>query len=164
MNRNSVRYRSQSSIADRRGVVTVEFAICASIFFTLILGMLEFSRFIYVQHAVQMVAYEAARVGIVPGASRENVEARAASLLAASGVRVADVFVSPAVINNLTEQVSVNVNCDFANNSWISPSFLASRAINSTITLQHENMAYLRPGDQSLEAIIGNNDNEPIDE
>ena len=151
------------SSRSRHGTVTVEFALCVSIFFMFVFGMLELSRFIYVQHAVQMVAYEGARAGVTPGATADDVRARVANLMQACGVRVYTMSVSPAVINNLTENVAVTINCNFNDNSWVPPSFLSNRTIANTISLQHENMAYLRPGDTSLEDIFGNNDNEPTD-
>ena len=147
----------------RRGTVTVEFAFCASIFFMFVFGMLELTRFIYVQHSVQMVAYEGARAGVTPGASADDVRTRVANLMQATGVRVYTMSVSPLVISNLTENVSVTINCNFNDNSWIPPSFLTNRTIACTIALQHENMAYLRPGDTSLADIFGDNDNEPTD-
>lgn len=148
----------------RRGVVTVEFALCATVFFLFIFGMLELTRFLYVKHSAQMVAYEAARAGVVPGATKRDVETRAAELMAATGVHAYSIRVTPAMINNLTEQVSVTINCNFGDNSWVSPTFLKSNQISSTITLQHENMAYLRPGDTDLASLIGNNNHEPIDQ
>lgn len=162
LNRNRITPGSASD--DRRGAVTVEFAVCAAIFFMFIFSMLELTRYIYVQHTVQMVAYEAARAGVVPGRSFQDVVDRANILLDATGVNTADVTVTPTTINSLTEQVSVNVSCNFADNSWFPPTLMAGRQISTTITLQHENMAYLQPGDTDLASIIGNNDNEPIDE
>ncbi len=153
----------QPPIDSRKGAVTVEFALCVSIFFLFVFGMLELSRYKYVQHSVQMVAYESARAGVVPGASVNTVRTRAQNLMQATGVRNYSIVVSPTTINNLTENVSVTISCNFGENSWVPPTYLTNRAIASTITLQHENMAYLRPGDTDLASIIGNNNSEPRD-
>lgn len=147
----------------RRGAVTVEFALCASIFFMFIFGMLEISRYLYVQQSVQMSAYEAARAGVIPGATYADVQARGNELMAATGVDVFTMSITPPVINNLTENVSVTINCNFAANSWVPPFFVPDTEISSTITLQHENMAYLQPGDTNLSDIIGDNEGEPTD-
>ncbi len=147
----------------RLGAVTVEFALCVSIFFMFVFGMLELSRYIYVGHAVQMVAYESARAGVTPGASAADVQTRCDNLMAATGVRNYTMVMNPAEINHLTENVSVTILCNFGENSWVPPTYLTDRLITSTISLQHENMAYLRPGDTSLEDIFGNNDDEPTD-
>jgi Flp pilus assembly protein TadG len=150
--------------AFRQGMVTVEFALCASIFFMFIFGMLELTRYIYMQHSVQMVAYEAARAGVVPGATVSDVQTRAANLMAATGINVYTMNVTPTNINTLTENVSVTIHCNFADNSWVPPFFITSQQLASTITLQHENMAYLQPGDTDLASIIGDNASEPIDQ
>ncbi|MEO8272136.1 MAG: TadE/TadG family type IV pilus assembly protein [Aureliella sp.] len=156
--------RPQSAASrSRRGTVTVEFALCVSIFFMFVFGMLELTRFIYVEHSVQMVAYEGARAGVTPGATVADVQTRVANLMQATGVRVYTMSVAPSVINNLTENVAVTINCNFNDNSWVPPTFLTNRSLSTTIMLQHENMAYLRPGDTSLADIFGNNDNEPTD-
>ncbi len=156
--------RSKHNGEIRRGAVTVEFALCASIFFMFIFGMLEITRFLYVQQSVQMSAYEAARAGVIPGATVEDVQARGDELMAATGVNVYTMNITPAVINSLTESVSVTIDCNFADNSWVPPFFVPASQIASTISLQHENMAYLRPGDTDLASIIGDNDGEPIDQ
>ncbi len=161
--RNSSQRKTQVCGHNRRGAVTVEFALCASIFFMFIFGMLEISRYLYVQQSVQMSAYEAARAGVVPGATHADVQARGNELMAATGVSVFSMSITPAVINNLTENVSVTIDCNFAANSWVPPFFVPDSQITSTITLQHENMAYLQPGDTDLADIIGDNDGEPTD-
>lgn len=153
-----------SACVERRGMVTVEFALCASILFMFVLGMLELSRYIYIQHSIQMVAYEGARAGVIPGASVSDVQDRVTALMAATGVPAYTVNVSPNAISNTTENVSVTINCSFADNSWVPPFFIPNNAMTSTITLQHENMAYLQPGDTDLASIIGNNDDEPVDQ
>ena len=155
--------RSSTRSARRLGTVTVEFALCVSIFFTFIFAMLEMTRFIYMQHAVQMCAYEGARAGVTPGAKIEDVQQRVQNLLRATGVRVYEVRTEPKQINSLTENVSVTISCNFGDNSWVPSSFLTNRTIERKVVLQHENMAYLRPGQRSLEEIFGNNDGEPTD-
>lgn len=159
------RKRQSDSQQSRRrlGAVTVEFAVCASIFFTFVFAMLEMTRFMYIQHSVQMCAYEGARAGVTPGAKVADVEQRVQNLMHATGVRVYQMTTEPAEINNLTENVRVTISCNFSDNSWVPSSFLTNRRISSQIVLQHENMAYLRPGETSLEEIFGNNDNEPTD-
>ena len=151
------------SVVDRCGAVTVEFALCAVVFFMSVFTMLEFSRYVFVRHSVQMVAYEAARVGIIPGATAQHVTNRAQALLDASGVAVASVEITPNVINNATQQVSVTVSCNFADNSWLPPTFLVGKTISTTVTLEHENKAFLNQEGVDISDVIGDNDDEPID-
>lgn len=144
--------------------MTVEFAICASVFFLFIFAAMEFSRYFLVQHAIQMVAYESARAGIVPGATRDRVQTRADNLLQACGVPNATIDITPEAIDATTREVTVTVAANFNENSWIPPTFLSNRTLEYAITLQHENNAYLDPEDTDVGELIGNNDSEPIDE
>lgn len=47
------------------GVAAVEFALIAIVFFTLLLGIIEFGRFLYVRNTVQEVTRNAAREAVV---------------------------------------------------------------------------------------------------
>ncbi len=163
MHGNPQNNRARKCSDARRGAVTVEFAICASLFFMIAFAGLEFGRYFYVQHGVQMIAYESARAGIVPGADRSDVETRANTLLEATGIPNATVLVTPQTITTQTRDVTVRVTCNFNDNSWVPPTFLTNKVIVSEIQLQHENNAYLDPDDVDIESLIGNNDNEPID-
>ena len=142
----------------RAGAFTVEFALCAGLFFTILLGGLEFARFMYARHSVEQAAYEAARLGIVPGRTPAEVTAKALQILSATGVRNATITVTPSVITTATATITVQVRCSYSDNSWLKPVFLANTDLVSTITLDHENKAYLIAAGS-----VGNNANEPID-
>ena len=143
----------------RTGAFTVEFAICSGIFFTLLLAGFEFARFMYARHSVEQAAYESARVGIVPGKTPAEVQSRATQILNATGIRNATITVTPAAFTTSTASVTVEIRCRYADNSWLKPVFLANSDMVSTITLDHENKAYLVSA-----GTIGNNNNEPIDQ
>jgi Flp pilus assembly protein TadG len=143
----------------RLGAYTVEFAVCCGLFFMMIMSSIEFTRFMYARHSVDQAAYEAARIGIVPGQTPASVTARANQILNAAGVRNATVTVTPNVFTTSTSTVTVSIRCSYADSSWMRPVFLANSDIVSEITLDHENKAYLIPPGGN----IGNNDNAPID-
>ena len=153
--------RRQPAKGKRRGAVSVEFALCASIFFMFAFGSFEFARFLFARHAVDQAAYEAARVGIVPGKTAAQVQTRALQALQAAGIRQATVVITPQVFTTTTETVTVEVRCPFRDNSWIPPTFLRGATLQSQITLDHENQAYLN--DQSITQTIGDNTDEPRD-
>ena len=152
-------FRFKMRRADRQGAFTVEFAICCGLFFMVLMSSIEFTRFMYARHSVDQAAYEAARLGIVPGRTPTEVVARANQILNATGVRNAIVTVIPSVFTTSTSTVTVRVRCSYADSSWMKPVFLANTDIVSEITLDHENKAYLVPPGGN----IGNNNNEPID-
>lgn len=145
----------------RTGAFTVEFAFCCSIFFVVMMAGIEFTRFMYARHSVDQAAYESARVGIIPGATPAEVELTARRILNATGIRGATVDVTPSSFNEETETVNVRIKCDYSENSWIGPVFLVGAKIESNLTLDHENKAFLVT---ERDPDIGDNENEPIDE
>jgi Flp pilus assembly protein TadG len=156
--RSSHRISHRTSL--RRGAFTVEFALCAAIFFTVLMAGIEFTRFMYARHSVDQAAYEGARAGIIPGATSTDVRRIANRILNATGIRNATIAVTPEAIDDTTAEVEVHIRCNYADSSWIGPLFLSGAVIETRLTLDHENKAYLvnerDPG-------IGDNDNEPID-
>lgn len=143
----------------RLGAFTVEFAICSGLFFTVLLAGFEFARFMYARHSVEQAAYESARVGIVPGKTVAEVTAKATQILNATGVRNATITVTPTTFTTSTSTVTVEIRCKYSDNSWLKPVFLANTDMVSTMTLDHENKAYLVSAGS-----VGNNDDEPIDQ
>ena len=140
----------------------VEFAICASVFFMVIFACFELARYMYIQQAVDQTAYEAARQGVIVGADAEDVTGRAEELLQAYGVLFADVDVTPATIDESTGEITVRIQCSFADNSWITPKFVSGSDIITTVTLDHENQAYLISDEATEDDDLQNND-EPLD-
>ena len=146
---NTIRHRKlrRNSNRSRRGAFTVEFAICCSVLFLTVFAGLEFSRFMFVRHAIDQSVFEAARVGIVKGRTATEVTAMANSMLRNAGVKptTATVTITPAVFNDSTLTVKVRVSCPFADNSWLPPRIFGTQPIVSEIELDHENKAYLVP-------------------
>lgn len=145
----------------RRGALTVEFAICAGIFFMTVMAGFEFTRFVFARHSVDQAAYEAARVAIIPGKTSTQIRSQAQVFLSAAGIRNATITITPTTFTTSTETVTVDISCRFNDNSWIPPTFLRNATIRSTITLDHENKAYLSTDD--VIDNMGNNDSEPQD-
>ncbi len=67
--RADVAYRNAAKLRDETGSTLVEFAISAILLFTLIFGILDGSRALYVDHFVANAAQEGARYAMVRGAS-----------------------------------------------------------------------------------------------
>ena len=156
--REVIRRRASLKHNHRLGAFTVEFAICSGLFFTILLAGFEFARFTYARHSVEQAAYESARVGIVPGKTPADVTAKATQILNATGVRNATITVTPTTFTTSTSTVTVSIRCKYSDNSWLKPVFLANTDMLSTMTLDHENKAYLVSA-----GTVGNNNNEPID-
>lgn len=120
-------------------MVTVEFAIVLPVFLLLVFASIEFSRMNILRHAVENASYEAARVGICPGASATQVETAAANymqnVIHAHGTVVT---VTPNPIVDDTDAVTVRVQLPLDQNSWVAPTFSAGKSIVSDCTLRTE--------------------------
>jgi Flp pilus assembly protein TadG len=122
----------------RDGTVTVEMAIIAPFVFLLIFGAVEFGRLNILRHAVSNAAYEAARHGMVPGATAAEMTAHAEQHLSAVSASGATVQVTPATVDEQTDTVTVQVSVPMDQNSWITPMFTSGSQIEGTCTLQTE--------------------------
>jgi Flp pilus assembly protein TadG len=126
----------------RIGAFTVEFAICSGLFFSILLSGFEFARFMYARHSIEQAAYEAARVGIVPGRTPAQVVAKATLILNATGVRNATITVTPTMFTTSTATVTVTIRCKYSDNSWLKPIFLGNSDLVSAITLDYGRFAW----------------------
>lgn len=135
----SLRHFSKS----RQGVVTVEFAVNASLLFMLILASFEFARFMMVRQSMDQATYEGARFGIIPGNSADGVRTKTSQFLTAFGIRNPTITITPATIDSNTRAVTVEVTANFSDSAWITPMFSRNTVIRSRMTLDHENLAVL---------------------
>ena len=122
----------------KRGATTVEFALVCPVFVLIIFGLIEFSRVSIVRHSVDNDAYEAARVGIIPGASESDVVAAAQSHLDAVGLTGATINVIPSPLTNVADEVTVEVTVPLSSNSWGIPRFVSGLELSSSSTLGTE--------------------------
>ena len=122
----------------RRGALTVELAMAAPILFLFIFASIEFGRLNILRHGVNNAAYEAARHGMVPGASVDEITAHALRHLNALSATGAVVQVTPSQITEETDQITVSVTVPFDQNSWIIPAFSSGAQIESSSSLHTE--------------------------
>jgi Flp pilus assembly protein TadG len=123
---------------DRRGAVIVEFAICAPLFFLVVLALFEFSWLNVVRHTADNAAYEASRVAMVPGATAAEAIGEAQRIMAAVGTRGATVTVDPPNLGPESTQVTVNVVVPVDQNALVVPAFTGGRRIETKSTLRTE--------------------------
>lgn len=123
---------------ERRGVTTVEFALCAPILFLFTFASFEFSRVNSIRQSTENAAYEGCRRGIVPGATADDVRASAQVVLDSVFARNASISVSPSVITEDTSQVTVDITVPLDENAWVLPKFFTGRNVTGTLTLARE--------------------------
>ena len=119
-------HASQKLFQRRRGSLTVEFAITVPILFLMVFAAIEFCGMNVMRHSVDNAAYEAARRGIVPGATATDVRNVANDIMATVGARNVQVVVDPSTIGSATPEITVTVTVPVANNGWIAPIFFSS--------------------------------------
>lgn len=116
-------HRQGAAPANRRGAVSVEMALTAPIIFLFLFATLEFAGVNIQRHTADNAAYEAARLGIVPGATVQDVQDEATRIMSFVGARNINVNVAPATITDETEELTVRVEVPIAQNGWLSPIF-----------------------------------------
>ncbi len=131
--------RSKSLTRNRWGAATVEFALCAPVFFFLIFGGIELSRVNMLIHTVESSLLQGARRGIIPGATAEQCRQAAQDVLDIGRIRTSTITVSPSTITDLTTSVTISVSVPLDNNGYQASSIFLGKTIARTATLNREN-------------------------
>ncbi len=116
----------------------VEFAIVAPLLFLLFVAAFEFCRANMIRHTADNAVYEAARVGILPGATTDEVQLEARRILGSLGLTGVDVRVKPGKIDDDTEKVTVRVEVPLDENTFITSKFLTGKTIKRQLTMVRE--------------------------
>lgn len=122
----------------RSGVVTVEVAICIPVLFLFVFFSMEISRAYFLRHAVDNAAYEACRVIKVPGATHSEGMAVVDQIMDACGLTGYQVTISPNVIDETTDNVSVTVSIPFGENMSLTTAFFQGKVLTATSRLKTE--------------------------
>ena len=101
----------------RQGAVSVEFALCVPILFTIMFAAYELAHANMMLHATESAAYEAARVSIVPGSRAEQARTAAAAILNSVGVANFEMSVTTAGTFPQNETVLVEIEVDYQQSS-----------------------------------------------
>ena len=125
----------------RFGATAVEFAMTLPLVFLFLFACYEMGRANMLVHATESAAYEAARVGIVPGAKPDEIRDAAEFVLASVGIRDFTIDVSPNVITNETEKVRVDIAVPFkTNNLNIPQMFVGDPTFRGSCELSRETL------------------------
>ena len=116
----------------------VEFAICAPLLFLLFFASMEFCRVAMIRHTADNAVYEGCRVGIIPGATNAEVVAETRLILNTLALSNVAINVTPAAIDQDTDEVTVRVNIPLDDNAWVPNQFVAGRSITRELTLRRE--------------------------
>lgn len=123
---------------DRTGATAVEFAISAPLLFFIFFTSLEFARVNMLRQSVENAAYEGSRRGIVPGATADDCRASAQAILDAVFAVDSQITVTPAVITDDIDDVTVAITVPLDSNCWVVPLFFDGMSISGSMTLRQE--------------------------
>ncbi len=133
------RHKNRSrQLEQRRGALAVELSLLLPILFMFLFGCYEIGRANMLLHATESAAYEAARVGIVPGAKPDNIKAAATYVLSSVGIRNFEIEVTPDVITSSTEKVKVEITVPFKSNTTLPQWFLEDPSFQGQCELNRE--------------------------
>ena len=93
-----------------------------------------------IRHTVDNAAYEGARAGIILNADANAVIATAEDLMNAVQANGVDVVVSPATIEDDTQEIVVTVSVPADQNGFITPKFFAGKSFVGECRLSHDDI------------------------
>jgi Flp pilus assembly protein TadG len=134
MNRKKIAQPSPSAASDRRGALTVEFAISAPLIFLLFLGGLELTALNFARQTVGNASYEAARKLIIPGGTVAQAQAEGLRQMNIVGLGTG----ATCTVVNAATTATATVSVPATNVSWGLTRFCAGYNITQSCTLTKE--------------------------
>lgn len=130
--------KRRKNIRHRSGVSLVEFALVVPILFLLFFAAMEFCRVSMIRHAANNAVYEGCRIGIIPGATVQEVRNQAEGVMSTVGVGSFTLNVQPGQIDRDTDEVTVTIDIPLDANSYVPNQFFTGRNIQSELSLRRE--------------------------
>lgn len=126
--------------SNRKGATAVEFAISVPILFLVTWGCVEMTRYNLVKNVANQSAFEAARIGVKPGATAQEVEdeARAQMRFVCDDC---DVVVTPSVITSNTNFITVDIQVDIRNQGLLIARYFDDPILQASFTIRRDNVA-----------------------
>jgi Flp pilus assembly protein TadG len=121
-----------------RGALSVEVALTLPVLMLMLFGSYEVARANMLHHAAENAAYEAARAGIIPGATPTRCRDQAAFALRSMGVRNFSVKVVPSSLDRRTPTVGIEVRVPLRGNTLMAPLFFRNTNFRGFCELKRE--------------------------
>ncbi len=122
----------------RSGAVLVEFAIVVPILFLFFFAGFEFCRVSMIRHTVDNAVYEAARRGIIPGATNADVRNEAERILSTIGLNVFNIQIRPGTIRDETEEITVAITVPLDANTFVPAQYFLGKQTRRELTMRRE--------------------------
>lgn len=122
----------------KRGATAVEFALTLPIVLAFFFAAFEVCRFSMLTQTVENAVFEAARRGIVPGATSNDCRIEAQRILGTLALRNASIRVSPDQITRNTERVTVTIDVPYAGNAFVPVHYFSGARVQRQLTMVRE--------------------------
>ncbi len=124
--------------SDRCGAVATEMAVCLPILFMVFLGSIDLIRYNLLRNVVTQATYEAARAGIVRGATRSDVEAVVQSEISRFAPTLNYTLTTnpPVFPTNGTGTLQVTLRCNIRDAGWIISRYIAGDIMEESVELE----------------------------
>lgn len=121
----------------RDGAAIVEVALTLPILVLICLATIDTCRVLYVRQSAKLAAFECARVGIVPGVTRAQLDQLCKAFMANRSISQATLSLSTTELSTLTKgdlltvKVSVPANSNALSSSW----FYRGRTFSESVSI-----------------------------
>ena len=115
----------------REGAIAVEMVFVLPIIFIFFFGLWEWSRVEMIRQVSETAAFEAARLGTIPGKTATDMEDHANRILDLYMISSADIN---ATVNTVNSEVFIEV--PFEDNTWISSRIFAGKSAQTQMKLK----------------------------
>ncbi len=132
--------RAQFRRSSLRGTAVVELAITLPVFVLILFGTIETTTMIFLQQSLEICAYQAARVAMIPSSTTAKVNTACTAVLTDRKVRSATISVTPSDYETQPygTLVRVRITAPCNSNSPFSPWFYGGHTLTGEVTLMKE--------------------------
>lgn len=123
-----------------QAAAAVEFAICAPLLFMVAWGCIELTRFNLMKNVTYHAAFEAARIGVKPGATVQEVIAEA-NYQMKYVCNECEVLVTPDTIDQNTDEINVTVRVDIREQGLVIPQYFSDPILEAAFTIKRDNVS-----------------------
>lgn len=129
-----MKLRQTSPNTDRRGAVTVEFALVVPIILLLFFAALDLASMNFARHTIGFAAYEGARKAAIPGNTSTHATNEALQQMGRVGLGTGAVI----SVTQTNTEVTVSIEVPSSGFSWSPLGYFANYSIRETCTLRKE--------------------------
>ncbi|KAA1259057.1 TadE-like protein [Rubripirellula obstinata] len=124
----------------RRGLATVELAVCLPVLVILVFGSIEASSFIFLKQSLNAAAYEGIREAVRVGSGNTNAEDRVNNILNSRGVTDFSVNFPGGDTASFArgEEIVIEVSAPTATNSPLVGQFIPNRDLTARVVMLKE--------------------------